>query len=604
MRIVCSAMLFAALALSSLSARAAGGLFSQITPFTEPTPTADDLLGRAQNGVVLSTDGQTVLTAAPSAQSGGVTPVGKIFISQRVQGTWGLATEIDDPDAQVGDLFGSAAALSADGSVALVGSRASVSGQSGAGKAYLYTVSNGTWRLAHEFDDPMAALEAGLGATDAFGASGVALSADGKTAVIGAEGTYVNGVDGAGEIYVFTNANGVWSQTAAIPDPHPAVFDFFGLPVAISGDGNTILVGSADAMNGSSEGAVYLYVRGGGGWALQQFLADPAGTSGDYFGERSLALSYNGQTAAVGAYGTMVNGIQRAGVAYVYTDTSGAWVQSAAFPDPDGAANDVFGSSVALSSDGTTVLIGSGATVNSLRYVGKAYLYSQHLGNWVFLNPVGMANDGYGGDSVALSGDGQAALMAAGGTTVNGQVSAGEAYLYQSPADLSLTLAASPGSVTPGQQATLELTVTNTDSLVTASNVTVTDNLPTGLGFVSANAGGGSCSVTGSTITCTLASLRPASRWQPGITVSTSSNGTYNDNVSVSSSEPDPNLANNQASATVIVQSSTPPPPPGGGGAPGGGSGGGALNDFDLAVLGLLFVLGVRPKAGARGNSG
>src|SRR5579859_7795910 len=109
--------------------------------------------------------------------------------------------ELTAGDGGQQDTFGSSVALSSDGRTALVGA-SSKSGQQGT--AYVFTDSGGTWIQQAE-------LTASDGASaDHFGCS-VALSSDGRTALIGALDKTVNGQHGKGAVYVFTG-DGAWTQ--------------------------------------------------------------------------------------------------------------------------------------------------------------------------------------------------------------------------------------------------------------------------------------------------------------------------------------------------------------------------------------------------------
>jgi uncharacterized repeat protein (TIGR01451 family) len=581
----------------SLPAWASGGLFSSMTSLTEPTPASNASYGFAYNsGTAVSADGLTVLVAS-KATVGTASQGGKAYIYHFANGQWTLAQEIDDPDAAAGnsqDDFGSALALNADGSFALIGSTAYVNGQRDAGKAYVYMLSNGTWTQTHEFDDPAAT------AGDLFGASGVSLSSDGKTAVIGAYCTTVSSQSCAGEAYIYSESNGTWSQAAALPSPDMISNVYYGYPVSISGDGQSVLIGSDAAVNSQNHaGKAYLYTLSNGTWTQSHEFDDPAATAGDTFGDSGVALSSDGQTAVIGAYCTTVNTQSCAGDAYIYSTSNGNWTQAAAIPDPDATQHDHFAYPVTISADGKSVLIGSAAAVNGQILSGKAYLFkTQSNGSWMqvkeFDDPAATSFDYFGESGVALSSDGEMAFISAAYTTVNSLSSAGEAYIYQSPDDISLALSASPASVTTGQSVALDATVTNTDTAVTAYNVVLTGTLPAGLSYASSNGAGGSCSASGQTVTCTLASLAPNADWQPSITGSASSTGTLMTNATVASNEPDPSSANNSASASVSVTAPTTPPSSGGGG------GGGALGVLGLVMLALALVLDYDRKCGRR----
>ena len=94
---------------------------------------------------------------------------------------------------------------------------------------------------------------------------------------------------------------------------------------------------------------------------------------------------------------------------------------------PGGGANDQFGYSVALSSDGTLALISAGSNSTGALYAGAAYLFSKPSGGWSGTNPVssatatftGGAADDLFGSSVALSSDGTLVIV---GANQNGTV--------------------------------------------------------------------------------------------------------------------------------------------------------------------------------------
>lgn len=92
-------------------------------------------------------------------------------------------------------------------------------------------------------------------ANDQFGFA-VALSADGNTLAVGAilEDSNATGIDGgsqgdnsapeSGAIYVFTRSGGTWSQQAYVKASNTGASDFFGRTLALSADGNTLAVGA------------------------------------------------------------------------------------------------------------------------------------------------------------------------------------------------------------------------------------------------------------------------------------------------------------------------------------------------------------------------
>ena len=119
----------------------------------------------------------------------------------------------------------------------------------------------------------------------------------------------------------------------------------------------------------------------------------------------------------------------------------------------------------------------------------------------------------------------------------------------QPMADLSLALSAAPNPVTVGQTLTYTLNVSNAGPSV-ATGTVLSDSLPAGVSFVSAQPSQGSCSST-ATLTCSLGTLAVGSNASVVIQVIPSAAGSLTDTASVTSSVADPNAANNSASVTV-----------------------------------------------------
>ena len=124
-------------------------------------------------------------------------------------------------------------------------------------------------------------------------------------------------------------------------------------------------------------------------------------------------------------------------------------------------------------------------------------------------------------------------------------------------AELALTLSASPETVAPNAPLTYNLGVTN-NGRHQATSVTLTDELPADVSFVSASSTQGSCAASGSTVTCELGDLDQNSNVSVTITVNvTAASGTTLENTaSVSSTLIDPNMQNNSATINTDVQAS------------------------------------------------
>ena len=249
----------------------------------------------------------------------------------------------------------------------------------------------------------------------------VALSADGNTALIGG----ISDNNFAGAAWVFTRSGGVWSQQGQklVGTGGSANADQ-GYSVALSGDGNTALIGGP--FDGSGAGAAWVFTRSGGVWSQQgQKLVGNGAVAGGAQQGWSVALSGDGNTALIGG---PLDGAAGAGAAWVFTRSGGVWSQQGQkLIGTSGSSDAGQGSSVALSSDGTTALIG-GPYDNNL--AGAAWVFTRSGGVW---SQQGQKLDGAGasagaqqGFSVALSSDGSTALM--GGLADNNQ--AGAAWVF------------------------------------------------------------------------------------------------------------------------------------------------------------------------------
>jgi hypothetical protein len=120
--------------------------------------------------------------------------------------------------------------------------------------------------------------------------------------------------------------------------------------------------------------------------------------------------------------------------------------------------------------------------------------------------------------------------------------------------DASLTVATPPASTPAGAVAAFNFSLTNAGP--SSDRTTVTDTVPKGLSIVAAISGSGSCTTSGQLVKCTTESLPPGSHTPISILVRTSVAGSFADTASAfSSTLPDPNTANNVASANLTVTS-------------------------------------------------
>jgi hypothetical protein len=292
---------------------------------------------------------------------------------------------------------GASVALSGGGNTALIGGP---DDDAGRGAVWVFTRANGAWSQQEKL--------VGSGAIgNPFQGVSVSLSADGNTALIG--GPRDDGGAGAG--WVFVRASGVWSQQAKLVGSGGIAIGGQGVSVSLSADGNTALIGGPNGVDaccgGTSDaaGAAWVFARVGGVWSQQAKLVGSgvAPYAGGFAGQgSSVALSNDGSTALIGGPSDDVD----AGAAWVFTRANGVWSQQGPKLVGPTASGSSFGVSVALSGDGSTALIGS--------HAGAAWVFTQTNGVWSHhAKLVGSAavGDADQGARVALSGDGGTALI-------------------------------------------------------------------------------------------------------------------------------------------------------------------------------------------------
>jgi hypothetical protein len=320
---------------------------------------------------------------------------------------------------------GMSVALSADSSTAIVGGpgpnnadrdRSPYVGPAGA--AWVFTRSHGIWtQQGNKLIGTTSEYGGGLWSQ---GAS-VAMSADGNTAIVG--GPSDNRTTGAA--WVFTRSGGIWTQqgnklvgAGTARAGEPPLPPGQGMAVALSGDGNTAMVGGWGAE------ATWVFARNGNVWAQQGKKLVGTGAVGRARQGMSVALSLDGNTALVGGWSD--NG--KTGAAWVFTRKGGVWTQEGNKVVGTGAvgrANQ--GWSVALSADGNTAIIGGprdnpwdASVPFGLGAAGAAWVFTRSSGVWTQqgekLVSTGNARQG---TSVALSADGNIAVV--GGIAENGR---------------------------------------------------------------------------------------------------------------------------------------------------------------------------------------
>jgi hypothetical protein len=361
--------------------------------------------GMFGTSVALSRDGNTALIGAPHDDS----DVGAAWVFTRVRDTWTQqGAKLTGGGESGRGSFGTSVALSGDGNTAVIGGPADSVGK---GAVWVFTRAGSAWTQQGE-----KLIAGGEGGAGGFGAS-VALSSDGTTALLGAP--FDSG--GRGAAWTFTNAGSTWTQQEQeLTGAGESGAGEFGSSVALSADATTALIGGEADDDGV--GAAWVLTRSASSWSQQGEKLTGGGELGDGRFGYAVALSSAGETALIGGEADD-DGI---GAAWVFTRSASSWSQQGEkLTGATGVDKGFFGFSVALSSDGSTALIG-GQDTND---IGAAWVFRRSHSRWSKgeqLTRSGEVGLGAFGASVALSSGAETALV--GGSVDNNFVGAAWAF--------------------------------------------------------------------------------------------------------------------------------------------------------------------------------
>jgi uncharacterized protein (DUF2345 family) len=434
---------------------------------------------------------------------------------------WVQLAKLTASDGAANDYFGASVAISGD--TVVVGAYGDDSYK---GSAYVFVRPGGGWATTSTYTARLTASDGAAG--DQFGAS-VAISGD--TVVVGAYYDDIGGKDNQGSAYVFVRPGGGWvdmTETARLTASDGAAGDQFGASVAISGD--TVVVGAP--YDDGYKGSAYVFVRPAGVWATTSTytarLTASDRAANDYFGA-SVAIS--GDTVVVGAYGDD----SEKGSAYVFVRPVGGWVdmtETAKLTASDGEAGDRFGYSVAISGD--TVVVGAyGDDIGSNADQGSAYVFVRPGGGWVTTSTYtakltasdGAAED-YFGASVAISGD--TVVVGALGDDIGSNADQGSAYIFGNlgsiivdkvtnpggdPASFAFTLTGGPSNLNQSFNLTDATPPYDSGAVLPGSGYKVTETVPSGWNLTGATCSDGSPPdnvdlSAGETVTCTFTNTK------------------------------------------------------------------------------------------------
>ncbi|HEY6642842.1 Calx-beta domain-containing protein [Povalibacter sp.] len=343
--------------------------------------------------------------------------------------------------------------------------------------------------------------------------SALALSADGSTLAVSVDETTDPATPSSGFVHVYTRSGNDWAGPVTLQASNADDYDYFGSALALSSDGNTLVVGAPYEASGNGTptdnsvagaGAAYIFTRAAGGTWTQAAYLKSAETPSTYenFGA-SVAISPDGSVVAAGVpYRSITAGpVNYAGVIYTFALSGGTWTRTGPITAPTPAAFSYFGSSIALSDQGTTLVVGAPQQeVSALQGAGSAFVYTRAGGNWTYARtlvpsvPVQYSRFGssmsiaHDGSRVAIGAQDEDLLPASAGDPT--YYSAGAAYLFDLSASgatqTARLIATNPGLyggfsqslALSGDGETLVVGATGEDGSGAGVDPTVDDSLP------------------------------------------------------------------------------------------------------------------------------
>ncbi|WP_165251229.1 Ig-like domain-containing protein [Paludisphaera soli] len=246
-----------------------------------------------------------------------------------------------------------------------------------------------------------------------------AMSADGRTLAVGQEFFgEVGDLFWAGAVFIYERAGETWVETARIQPDLPIAQSGFGHSTALSGDGSTLFVGADRARLDTSErGVVYVFARTDDGWDQVQVI-EPGPDGRGYFGA-TLATNADGGVVAIPDFPHAQEPAGGPSVVWIYAKDGPTWAVEAGFGSPPGPAFSGLGPPMEFDDAGTTLLVGASSASNS---GGEAYLFTKEASGWMRslltdLDPSLAGSTRRLGEGVALSGDGSTMLVASAPTS-------------------------------------------------------------------------------------------------------------------------------------------------------------------------------------------
>lgn len=378
-------------------------------------------------GVINEDSAQTTITPSGSAFDT-VFDSGAVYIFKRIGSTWSMESFIKPEFNGSSNYFGSALSLHNDTLVVGIDNEDSnfttiVSGvylhntfgpDSGAAYVYRRNMTTGVWAReaiikannADDYDH--------FGQTVSLHGNLLAVGApdeDSNQLTISTLGSSDDSFPSSGAVYIYSRSGSTWSQEAYIKAMNGKSTDSFGRYVSLEGSrvavgvpaedhSQTTITATATSDSGTpNSGAVYVYKRTAGAWAIEAFIKPDLTSTNLGFGN---SISLKGETLVVGAQNedwsgnqiinniapTGSSSLNNTGAVYIYAHNGTNWAREAYLKAGNSNMDDYFGFKV--SNSGDTVIVSTvkedssqstilnnhqSPAVNDLTDVGAVYVY-------------------------------------------------------------------------------------------------------------------------------------------------------------------------------------------------------------------------------------
>ncbi len=264
-----------------------------------------------------------------------------------------------------------------------------------------------------------------VGADDENFGTSVSLSSDGSVLAIGAPWHFNSTNESVGRVSIYKNQSGIWTKIGQDIEGE-ADQEGFGIAVSLSSNGLVVAI-----MDMNFPGRVRIFENQDEAWVQTgQDIDDEISNTGSSGSTEVLSLNFDGSILAIGTPGNDGNGY-RSGHVRIFENQAETWVQTGQDIDGD-AANDHFGTSVSLSYDGSIVAIGAPGNNGSGEDAGHVRIYEYQNETWVQTGQDidGEAANDWFGTSISLSSNGSIVAIGAPGNSENGYIS-GHARIYE-----------------------------------------------------------------------------------------------------------------------------------------------------------------------------